>query len=223
MASRSLYLLFVCVFISLGSRTFFQISAMKSQRHEGPDQPLPKAEPSVARTEDLPPYQLAQTWLDNFAHIATNGDVSQLHTVFHIESWWRDHLALDKDNHTVHGLRDIKLFLHQKLATAQLHSFKLTKNGQFMPSISSTSEGLIRIESMFSFESKIGSGKGMLGLTLGADGVYKCHAVYLSLQELKRLAEGTALQPLDATFLSVVPVEVVDTEGHKRSPNRQPR
>jgi hypothetical protein len=43
---------------------------------------------------------------------------------------------------------------------------------------------------MFSFETKVGSGKGMLGLTLGADGVYKCHAVHLSLQELKGLEES---------------------------------
>ena len=139
----------------------------------------------VSVVEHFSPQRIAQKWLDDFSNIATHGDVSQLGTVFHNESWWRDHLGLDQDFHTIHGLEDITSFLSPRLAAAQLHSLKLAESGQFAPNSSSPRQGVEWIESMFSFETKIGSGKGMLRLVSGDDNVYKCYAIYTSLLELK--------------------------------------
>ena len=42
---------------------------------------------------------------------------------------------------------------------------------------------------MFSFETKIGRGKGMIRLVQGEDGVYKGYMLHTSLQELKGFEE----------------------------------
>jgi len=111
--------------------------------------------------------------------------------LFHDDSWWRDHVALDWDLHTLHGLPKIISFLSHRLPSLQLGSFKVVTEGQFGPSISSPIDGLEWIESMFTFETAIGRGRGMLRLAGASDGSHKAHIMYTALEELKGFEELT--------------------------------
>jgi len=150
-----------------------------------------KPEPKVTVTETRSPRAIAQTWLDAFAEVLSTNDIPKLPSFVHAESWWRDHLALDWDFHTLHTLPTITSFLETRLEGCQFSSFRLAETGQFVPSASSPIEGLEWIESMFSFETKVGRGKGMLRLVQGEDGVYKAYMLYTSLQELKGFEENS--------------------------------
>lgn len=152
-----------------------------------------KTQPQVTVKENLPPREIAQQWLDKFAAaLSGNGnDLSQLPSLIHAESWWRDHLALEWDFHTLHTLPTITSFLQQRLPGTQFSKFKLAESGPFAPSASTPIEGLEWIESMFSFETKVGRGKGMIRLVQGEDGVYKGYMLHTSLQELKGFEESS--------------------------------
>jgi hypothetical protein len=148
-----------------------------------------KPVPKVSVTENASPKEIAQTWLDKFSSIIANGELSQLRAVFHEESWWRDHLGLSWDFHTVHGLPNIIGFLQESLPRAKLSSFKLAEDGHFVPTTTNPIPELEWIEAMFTFESQVGSGKGMLRLVEGEDAAYRCYMFYTALQELKGVTE----------------------------------
>lgn len=134
---------------------------------------------------------IAQAWLDKFATVLAAGDASKLSTVFHDDSWWRDHLALDWELHTVHGLSNITTFVSNHLSNVQLKSFELSSDAEsFPPSVVSPVEGLDWVQSMFSFKSKIGRGRGFLRLAQGSDGIYKAHMLYTALDALDGYEES---------------------------------
>lgn len=131
------------------------------------------------------PRAIAQDWLDRFTNFLASGDFSKLGTVFHEDGWWRDHLALGWDLHTIHGLPNIISFLASRTSLYQLTSLKLvTDNESFPPSTVSPIEGLEWVQSMFFFHTSIGRGRGFLRLAQDADGLYKAHMLYTALDEL---------------------------------------
>ncbi|KAJ9625462.1 hypothetical protein H2204_010324 [Knufia peltigerae] len=152
-----------------------------------------KSQPIVTIKEEeaKSPREIAQQWLERFASALSGNDLSQLPSLIHSESWWRDHLALEWDFHTLHTLPTITSFLQQHLPGCQFSNFKLAESGQFAPSASTPIEGLEWIESMFSFDTKIGRGKGMIRLVRGEDGIYKGYMLHTSLQELKGFEESS--------------------------------
>lgn len=127
--------------------------------------PFIKPRPFKQHFEDAStPATFAQAWLDHFSRVVASCDASRLDTLFHDDSWWRDHVALDWDLHTLRGLPKIISFLSDRLSSLQLRSFKIVTDGQFAPSFSSPINGLRWIESMFTFESAVGRGRGMIRL-----------------------------------------------------------
>lgn len=148
-----------------------------------------KPEPKISVTEKALPREIAQTWLDKFSKVIAHGELSQLHTIFHQESWWRDHLGLSWDFHTVHGLPNITGFLQGNLPNAKLSHFKLVDYGKFIPAAVNPVPDLEWVEAMFTFETHVGQGKGMLRLVEGQDAVYRCYMFYTALQELKGVTE----------------------------------
>jgi hypothetical protein len=131
------------------------------------------------------PQDIAQEWLSNFSHSLASGDVSQLSTIFHEDSWWRDALTLSWEYHTLHGLSKITSFLQQRLHNLGFGKFELREKGFLTPSQTAVTEGLEWIESIFTFETAVGHGQGVLRLTPDPDGNWKAYTVYTSLQELK--------------------------------------
>ena len=134
------------------------------------------------------PFEIASTWLSKFSHVAASSDPSLLPTVLHDSAWWRDHLALSWDLRTLHPLENITTFLNKNPAALQLTNLTLTTTGKFAPSISrpAADQGhdLEWLESMFSFATPAGTGKGMLRLTQDTNGEWKGYMLYTALQEL---------------------------------------
>lgn len=65
-----------------------------------------------------------------------------------------------------------------------MHNSKLKKTGKFSPSEQSATEGFIWIESMFSFETDVGVGKGMIRLMQDENWKWKGAMIYTALQRL---------------------------------------
>ncbi|KAF2704030.1 putative flavin-containing monooxygenase YUCCA3 [Pleomassaria siparia CBS 279.74] len=147
-----------------------------------------KPEVKISVTEKSSPKELAQTWLSKFAAVLASGDASRLSTVVHADSWWRDFLTLTWDFRTVRGVQKMTDFLAQNIDVG-LTNLKLQESGQFAPKSEHPIEGLEWVESMFHFETKVGSGKGFLRLAQGDDGAWKAHFISTSLQELKGAEE----------------------------------
>lgn len=145
--------------------------------------------PKLTIKDTSPPRDIAQRWLDRFASAFSKNDISQLPSLIHKDSWWRDHLALSWDFHTLHTLSTITSFLQTRLSECEFSNFRLAETGQFAPSSSTPIEGLEWVETMFSFDTKVGRGKGMVRLVQGEDGIYKGYMIHTSLQELKGFEE----------------------------------
>lgn len=145
------------------------------------------------------PQIIAQEWLSGLETQLAHPEKLDLTNLFHVESWWRDMLALDWDMRTVRTASDIRSFLSKQQSKAKLSKFRLQDTGKFQPRLEQVVEGLSWISSIFFFESAVGTGTGMLRLTQADDGMWKAYAVYTSLQELSsareplgtRRAEGT--------------------------------
>lgn len=148
---------------------------------------LPSFSPKAASVtaHELPdPERVAQKWLSSFERALTSGKSSEVTTLIVEDGWWRDQLGLSWDYRTLRGTSKIATFLHERLAKAGLHNLQLQKSGKFKPSLQEPIEGLDWVESMFSFDSAVGSGKGMIRLVCLPKGAWKAHMIYTALQEL---------------------------------------
>ncbi|KAJ9648572.1 hypothetical protein H2199_001427 [Coniosporium tulheliwenetii] len=150
----------------------------------------PQARVALPKGSASSPNEVAQTWLDSFASALAAGDVTKLKALFHTNCWWRDHLGLSWDYHTLHPLSRIEEFLSDRLSQLQLSNFRLAEIGSFTPSKKTPTKDLDWVESMFEFETKTGRGKGVFRLVQGHDDVWKAYTVYTSLQELKGYEEA---------------------------------
>ena len=144
-----------------------------------------KPEPIVSAKEIEQPDDVAQTWLSSFEKALASADPKKVKALIVDDGWWRDHLALSWDLRTLRGSSKIADFLQDKLAKLNMHNLKLQSSGLFQPRTQEPIPGLEWIESMFSFETSVGSGKGMLRLVCTSNGTWRAHMLYTVLSELK--------------------------------------
>lgn len=132
-------------------------------------------------------WRIAQEWLNKLEASFFAGHFSNLEELFNEDSWWRDILALQWDFRTIHGREAIENFLKQNKRSGPLSSFRLHDTGKFQPRLEIVDEktGFAWISSLFHFESRVGTGSGVLRLTQERPGVWKAFAVYTTLQGLK--------------------------------------
>ena len=141
--------------------------------------------PSVSTKEIESPKEVAQTWLCAFESSLASGDTSNVTSLIHEDGWWRDHLALSWDFHTLRGLTNIKQFLEPVLSKARFHNLRIQESGKFAPNKQEPIQDLEWVESMFSFDTAVGSGKGIIRLVCMPNGTWKAHMVYTALQQLQ--------------------------------------
>lgn len=140
--------------------------------------------------ETPPPKEIVQTWLASFEKEIVANNVSAITGLIHQDGWFRDHLALSWDFSTLRGLDKISTFLTKHLAQAGLRNLKIQETGKFAPHTEHPITELQWVESMFSFDTAVGSGKGMVRLVQTAEGSWKAHMLYTALQELKCAKEA---------------------------------
>ena len=166
---------------------------MFAERHtiKLPSEPKSFSIPTTKQAPAVSPVQVAQQWLTRLENALKNNDIASLPALMHQDSWWRDMLAFSWDLRTIHGLDKLSAYFSDNLSLTAPYNFKLQDNGKFAPNVQSPIQGLEWVESMFSFETKVGRGKGMLRLVQGADGVWKGYMIYTALQELKGFEESS--------------------------------
>ncbi|KAF2656748.1 putative flavin-containing monooxygenase YUCCA3 [Lophiostoma macrostomum CBS 122681] len=139
--------------------------------------------------DDSTPTTIAQNWLEEFQRVLSSDDTSRLTSLYHLDSWWRDFLTFQWDYRTVRGSQNIVSFLSQH-SSVSISSLRLYDAGKFAPHLETPIGELVWVESMFTFETEVGFGKGMLRLAQDEDGIWKAHFISTSLQELKDVTEA---------------------------------
>lgn len=135
---------------------------------------------------------IAERWIRDFEGALTSNSREKLEKLLVKDAWARDLLALSWDFRTLQG-RDKVLGYLQDNHHASINSLRLRDYGAFQPSFKKPYPGMQWVESMFDFESRYGSGKGMLRLVLdGEEGDgWRCYLIHFVLQELKDCGEKT--------------------------------
>ena len=152
---------------------------------------LPTSSPLsiTAEVGELSPKNIATQWIHKLEAVLNANDVSQLSNIMHSDSWWRDMLGLSWDFRTLRGLPKISSYISENQGRVRLHNIKLRPEGKFTPKVVTPVAGIVWIESMFDFESKVGSGSGMVRLLEDPNGVWKGSMIYTALQELEDFKE----------------------------------
>jgi hypothetical protein len=133
--------------------------------------------------------KIAQSFLAQFADALATGEANNVAKLIHEDGWWRDHLALSFDYHTLRSLPTIINFLKPILPQSGFKNFSVQESGKFAPHKEVPIEGLEWIEFMFHFETALGTGKGMLRLVSVPNGAWKAHMIYTALTGLHGFEE----------------------------------
>ena len=165
------------------------MAAIVESQHDIQLPQISKSSPRIITKELESPKTIVQSWLSSFESSLASADANKVAALIHEDGWWRDHLALSWDFHTARGIPKIVKFLAPVLAKAGVKNLKLQEDGKFAPNNQEPIPGLEWIESMFSFETSTGSGKGMVRLVCLPNGTWKAHMIYTALQELNGFPE----------------------------------
>lgn len=145
---------------------------------------LSKSLTDVSVKEIPQPKEVVRKWLADFQRAFESGNASNVAALVHEDGWYRDHLALSWDFRTLRGPSKIIDFLNPLISKVKMQNVKMTESGKFAPNVQSPIQDLEWVESMFTFDTAVGSGKGMVRLVALPNGSYKAHMVYTALQEL---------------------------------------
>lgn len=138
------------------------------------------------------PESTVDKWLKAFESALSSGSGHNLAPLIHEDGWWRDQIAVDWDLHTRRGIKSIIDFVDPRLAKVGFRNLKAQKDGsQFAPHKQTPIEDLEWVESMFTFETNAGTGKGMVRLVCLPSGVWKAHMIFTALQDLHCAQEVT--------------------------------
>jgi cation diffusion facilitator CzcD-associated flavoprotein CzcO len=131
----------------------------------------------------------AQAWLDEFEHALGKPDRAALDRLFVAGSYWRDALALSWNLQTLAGRDAIAQALTALASKAVPTSFKIAPNRAAPRWV--TRAGANTIEAIFSFETMVGRGSGIVRLVPdAADGDrLKAWTLLTALDELKGFEE----------------------------------
>jgi cation diffusion facilitator CzcD-associated flavoprotein CzcO len=139
------------------------------------------------RTKDI--AVSAQAWLDEFERTLGKPDAAALDRLFVVECFWRDVLALSWNLQTIAGHNDVAQALTALGPKAAPSNFKIAPNRA--PPRWVTRAGTNTIEAIFTFETALGRGSGILRLVPdAADGDrLKAWTLLTALDELKGFEE----------------------------------
>lgn len=138
--------------------------------------------PDGAKPDEKAVPVIVDIWLASLQHRLEKKNLSDISDLFVEESWWRDVLALSWDFHSKSGLEAIAKFL--KESDTELGHLKAIKTGGLAPKLEEEG-GMQWIQAGFTFETKYGSGKGLVRLSNIAPSIWRAWTVMTQLEELK--------------------------------------
>jgi hypothetical protein len=141
--------------------------------------------PESSLPKSIDPKAIASEYISRFNKTIRSADASSLKTLFCQESYWRDHLCLTWDFHTLHGPDKIHDLIC-KTNGSRLHSLSLDTSSE-LRSPKATAVGddgkTNIVQAFLDVETDVGRGKGVVRLVY--DGEWKCFTLYTVLEELK--------------------------------------
>ncbi|CAG8283277.1 unnamed protein product [Penicillium salamii] len=140
---------------------------------------------------------IAASWAQGFEEAFNNQDVGNIADIFVENAWIRDFLTISWDFRTIQGRENLSQYFMNNWRDAFIH-IRLQEEGTFQPSFKNPSPGLQWVESMISFETRYGRGKGMIRLVLDKEDnqQWKGYLINFTLQELKGQEEKIGLDRL---------------------------
>ena len=144
--------------------------------------------PQVTTEKDVDARNVALDWTKQFAE-ALNTDLSAIRQLFLAQSYWRDHLGLSWDYHTLEGPDVIISFLQNAPNGCRIKAVQVDDSNDFRkPNLGAVDfNGKIKgITSFLTLESDVGRGRGLVRLVQDAsDGSWKAYTLYTAMHELK--------------------------------------
>ena len=182
--------------------------------------------PYIPPPAALPPLRLAEgvkesdvdadivveKWLTTLQGFFDREDFSNLPSLFLEDCWWRDQVFLSWDTRTMHGLGATTKYLSSaREADHGLSQIQTIKPGALQPTL--VNNGIIWIQAGFSFESKYGTGQGIVHLVNVAKDEWKAWIVLTQLQALHHQikSNGTATTDPDRTRARLLNGDAVST------------
>jgi hypothetical protein len=156
---------------------------------ENPAAPLPQLMLHDASTRDsIDPARIAKYWFKDLHAKISQQQFKDLSNIFIDDSWWRDIVGLSWDITTKRGATDISQYLSVQIPKCGFGNLNIIDQGPLQPRLSDVG-GLIWIESGFTFQTKIGKGRGIVRLANTGPSQWKAWIVHTNLDELKEFLE----------------------------------
>lgn len=156
---------------------------------------LPIADLSAVPTSEPVDVESAATeWTNSFNKAIQSESYSGLSDLFLEESYWRDHLGLAWDFHTLKGPKTIIAFLKNSEKGCRLKSIAIDKSSPFRAPHVSGFDGAGKIKGVETFlitETDVGGGMGLARL-VRQGGKWKAFTLFTSMRELKGHEESVA-------------------------------
>ncbi|KAL4893828.1 hypothetical protein BDV59DRAFT_24392 [Aspergillus ambiguus] len=156
--------------------------------------------PPTCSSTSVDADQVASAILDQLNAAAAKQDYHALSQLFLDDGFWRDHLAISFDFHTIKGRQNIAAFLQEHHPAP----FQLTLDRSSplrAPHVGPIDAfgDVTGIEFFVTVTAQVGSGKGIVRLAEPRPGDWRIFTVFTSLQELKDVAENVShRRPLGA-------------------------
>jgi hypothetical protein len=131
-----------------------------------------------------------EAWASAFNKAIQSSDHAGLTDLFLPNAFWRDHLCLTWDFHTMKGTEKIKEFLKQG---CRLKKIEVDRSSDFRKPVVTGFDGKGQVQGVQTFlttESDVGRGMGVARL-VQADGKLKAFTLFTSMRELKGHEEAT--------------------------------
>ena len=125
-----------------------------------------------------------EEWVSSFNKAIQSSNYSSLSQLFLPQSFWRDHLCLSWDSHTLKGPENIAAFLKKG---CRLKSVVIDRSSDFRRPVVTGFDGKGNVQGVQTFlttESDVGRGLGVARL-VQQDGKLKAFTLFTSMRELK--------------------------------------
>lgn len=158
--------------------------------------PVPTAEFPISSIEDVvhaDANQVAIEWAASFSAAVSSQDYIQLGNLFLGESYWRDHLGISWDFHTLKGPEQIINFFKTRKEGCRLKSLSIDNTNATRKPTKTTIDYYGKIPAVQAFvttDTDVGNGLGVVRLV--KDGTqWKAYTLYTSIRSLKGFEEPT--------------------------------
>lgn len=156
---------------------------------ENPAAPLPRLVlHQDANREAIDPGSIVKTWLENLQDKISQNQLRDVSDLFIGDCWWRDVVGLSWNITTKRGTNEICKYLQSQGIKSGFGQLRAINQGPLQPRLSDIG-GLIWIESGFTFNTKAGSGRGIVRLANIGPLQWKAWIVHTNLDELKGFPE----------------------------------